>query len=750
MARDSSSSEPHRSETGRLAHLRFSTFIRRLWWVGVTYWTRPAMWGAVAVYAILVGIFLLGHVVDGSKTKLRSCYPQISFPSSAFRTKAQLDRVLERGDGGNVEFLKLNPILSDFWRTPDGQQAILSRRDPGFILATLKQLPNLQGLAWYWTSLWDTQLTPISHLRRLEYLSLAQTKFQPEQLQYLSNLKRLKVLDLSGCRFTGGLQHLTPLEGLHTLILSDFQNLNDAALADLRHLPQLRTLVLAPLTGQDPGRFVTDRGLESLKELPNLRTVYVRDSHPFVSIIQPLRTLLPHVTVRRMEYRQDRISTAFILFCASLLLSVLIAAHVFSQFSQASARLIPQFTVSHFGVPATVFTVGMVVHTILSLQVRATLWPAVTLSALSLGGPGVLFLAVFANYGALGRVHSVVRGGTGLALIIGLQSVVVSQERWVPWLDAYLIGDFPGITALLGAVCLAIAGASLWMCHRVALWAAEAGVIPPTTLLGFRLSTLQSSSGSGMIPTQEKGGKSFGLLARVVQGGYHGNRLWQRIRLWQAGSTFRAFHVVLMMMSVVGILLATDYWRYGRWSRTQTSPFDLSRFVFLGVVLLVTSVAAVIGSWRRRMLVLGFESVHPVTRETIRSDVFLAIAWDLMAMLPGLIVLGLLMLAAASSSEYNSFTWITTVLVSCAALGGVAYAVAVWCVLIRRTWPVVVVGSLIYVILIAACGVCGVWCVHEKASLDPIAVLAVAASFSLLSVLALRSAWRRWLQIELA
>ena len=88
------------------------------------------------------------------------------------------------------------------------------------------------------------------------------------------------------------------LPRMHALYLSSFEHLNDASVSELSVLPNLQTLVLAPVYATNPKTTVTEMGLKSLKSLPRLKTLYVGYHGKWTLPIDQLRELLPGVDVR--------------------------------------------------------------------------------------------------------------------------------------------------------------------------------------------------------------------------------------------------------------------------------------------------------------------------------------------------------------------------------------------------------------------------------------------------------------------
>ena len=87
------------------------------------------------------------------------------------------------------------------------------------------------------------------------------------------------------------------LPKLQTVYLNSFENLNDASVAELSVLPNLETLVLAADYLPNTEKAVSESGLQSLTNLPQLKTLYVVH-RKFMLPIDRLKELLPNVDVR--------------------------------------------------------------------------------------------------------------------------------------------------------------------------------------------------------------------------------------------------------------------------------------------------------------------------------------------------------------------------------------------------------------------------------------------------------------------
>ncbi len=123
-----------------------------------------------------------------------------------------------------------------------------------------------------------------------------------DEFRHLSGLLNLEQLDLSQLSFVDGMQHLATLPKLETLILSSFEHVNDASLAQLKRLPHLQTLVLAGVYADSPKAnpklVVTNAGLASLKELPSLQNLFIESHGKFTLPLETLQKMLPEVRVQ--------------------------------------------------------------------------------------------------------------------------------------------------------------------------------------------------------------------------------------------------------------------------------------------------------------------------------------------------------------------------------------------------------------------------------------------------------------------
>jgi len=257
-----------------------------------------------------IGVYLdkLQHVLHsglGMRTVIHLTSPRVEFPPSAVKEFAELQDIRKAGKQAEVQYLELGWMTEFLKRTtpPDANDK------PALSLLFLKEFKNLKGLNVNYLTLTEDELQEIGQCHLLTELSLSgieivepsgkKHRLQGSELRYLNGLTNLEVLDLSQSEFSGGLQDLAGLPRLHTLILSSFEHLNDASVAQLKELPHLRTLILAPVYMNGSKITITDAGLASLKELPSLQTLYVGYHGKWSMPIDKLRALLPAVAVKR-------------------------------------------------------------------------------------------------------------------------------------------------------------------------------------------------------------------------------------------------------------------------------------------------------------------------------------------------------------------------------------------------------------------------------------------------------------------
>jgi hypothetical protein len=238
------------------------------------------------------------------RTSIRSISPRVTFPKSATQRYDALQSIRKQGEQNKVHYIDLR-MMPEF--TKNDADIDSNVNSDTSIYKFLEEFRNLEGLNVQHLFLSESDLEVIGRCQSLKYLSLSgiqiteasggMHRLQGSELRHLSQLKNLQMLDLSQSHFSGGLQHLRELPKLKTLILSSFENLNNASIAQFKELPHLETLVLAAVYGENPETRVTEAGLASLKELPCLRTLYIDYHGEWTLPVEKLKSLLNGVSI---------------------------------------------------------------------------------------------------------------------------------------------------------------------------------------------------------------------------------------------------------------------------------------------------------------------------------------------------------------------------------------------------------------------------------------------------------------------
>ena len=239
-------------------------------------------------------------------TSVRTTSPRVTLPQSAVKDYKVLQTIRETGKQDEVRSIELQ-WMPEFMKRNASADSNADHETSRFKF--LEEFPHLEGLRVDGLLLTENDLKVIGQRTNLKKLSLSgiqiietsdrQHRLQGTNLRHLSQLTNLEMLDLSQSDFSGGLQHLGRLPQLNTLILSSFENVNDASIAQLKELPHLQTLVLASVYMNNSKTTVTDAGLASLQQLPSLRTLYVEFHGKWTMPVEKLQLLLPSVKVLR-------------------------------------------------------------------------------------------------------------------------------------------------------------------------------------------------------------------------------------------------------------------------------------------------------------------------------------------------------------------------------------------------------------------------------------------------------------------
>lgn len=164
-------------------------------------------------------------------------------------------------------------ITDDDFRGLEGMISLthLDATSTGITDRSLKQIATYTSLRTLRLNggISDGGIEQLKPLKRLEGLTLYQTRITNEGLIHLADFKSLRQLNLTNSEITDtGLKTLAGYSQLEDLNFEGCRNVTDAGLAHLAALKQLKKIDL-----QDTR--VTDEGMKSLSSLPQLREVQV-------------------------------------------------------------------------------------------------------------------------------------------------------------------------------------------------------------------------------------------------------------------------------------------------------------------------------------------------------------------------------------------------------------------------------------------------------------------------------------------
>jgi Leucine-rich repeat (LRR) protein len=134
-------------------------------------------------------------------------------------------------------------------------------------IAILKSLPLLERLNLSRCAITGNGIAPVASLKKLRELSLEATKVDDDGLRHISTLPNLRELNLWNTKITSaGLRHLTKLTNLESLEIES-EKITDESVAHLSSLTRLKELW--------PSREFSNRGLESVRKMEGLESLWL-------------------------------------------------------------------------------------------------------------------------------------------------------------------------------------------------------------------------------------------------------------------------------------------------------------------------------------------------------------------------------------------------------------------------------------------------------------------------------------------
>ncbi len=711
--------------------------LSQLYWVSVTYVRRPLFWAAAA---ILLAVVVYG-VSTGNHNKIRSSYPSFQVDGLQLHSYEEFQKLRDEGRLKEVRSFDFTSLLIDKSRhllrlneTIPVRAIHLDEINIQEFIKECDQATEIEQLVF--TSLFPdldpSWLSQFSKLRHFKTYSMSGKKPWVAQLKKLPELERLSI---TSCYSLEGLEQLARLEKFHTLEIDSIRQFSDNDLRIISQLPQLRTLILKPHQvatapkPNEPKNSITDAGLALLRDMPNLKTVYV---NPFA--LERVRSILPNKRVLRSTYSPIRVGNLTRVEFALALFFVVVYFQITGQSSLFLGRIAPRFTPSHWIVPIGILAVAIGLGTLCIATGKSQMLPALAVCLLVVAGMGWSISIVLSAEKKMGMT------GFAFALSLGLGplAVLATHEHYFPSeIDAFLLGDFPRICAvLIGIACLVMA---LILRHftQLPLRLAELGKTVPVSLSDIKTSAIANSQQSRQTHWPMK--IASGILDRRIACGFHGNQPAQRISLWHAAVSGMGRWQKVALTILFGLLAGgVPFWKRG--DPDTFFALALVAPLAVGVFWLFSSSLC----WHLRLKHFSHELLRPVSRRSLRSDFFRSLLGDLGASLLLTLPLTCIAYLLLKDVAVEITPWIPTL--GWLSLGGLALGMGVFAsiALIRRTWLAITAFALIYFLFFM---ILPFATIVDWEPL-PAELFRISLALGLLGVTMFVLAWRRFLQIE--
>jgi hypothetical protein len=159
----------------------------------------------------------------------------------------------------------------------------------------LQNFPGLRGFELFATDVTDRGLAQIEHCPEMHYLTLWQNKhITHEAMKSIKKLRRLHTFESYGTlNSDAGLVHLKELPQLRELFLIDFRPESGITDEGLVHVGEMKSLHLLSIHASS----VTDQGLIHLEKLPELEELYLSTTKVTPEGVKRLQSALPNAKV---------------------------------------------------------------------------------------------------------------------------------------------------------------------------------------------------------------------------------------------------------------------------------------------------------------------------------------------------------------------------------------------------------------------------------------------------------------------
>jgi len=708
----------------------------QLYWVGVTYVRRPLF--LVVTLALLAAVAYV--VSTNNDNRMRQSYPRFKATGLRVHSYEEFQKLRAEGRLQEIGSLSFMSLLGDkmrhLARAIEGVQGnavyideinaqeLIKECAPATEIVEIEFAGFLPDLDFGW-------LSQFQKLRHFEILSQPVNKPWVARLGQLAELERLSI---TSCQSLEGIGKLANLKKLQTLKLEGIKQFSDRDLREISRLPQLRTLILLPHSvaafpkPNEPKNSVTDAGLALLRDMPNLQTVYVNQF-----ALERVRSILPNKRVLRSNYSTSRVTNLGLLEFALTLLFAVVYFHLAGQASLFLGRIAPRFTASHLFVPAGIVTAAILLGTLCLSVGNSRMLPALSACLLVLASMDwwfLLFLGVRKKEGLVGALF-------GLSIGFGPYAMGLLLMYFAPEIDAFLLGDFPGICAavlILSSLTILVV---LRYLARLPLRMAESGRTTSVNLADIKASA--EANNKQNIQTHWPFKIVSNILDRQIARGFHGNQQSQRISLWNAATPGMGRRQKVFLTIAIGSWLGYVVVR----DRNDPDTYLVLALVaplFVGMLWLFGSSL----TWHFRLKHFAYELLRPVSRRSLRADFFCSLLGDLGVSLCMTLPLATITYFLYRNAVFEITPWIPSLCFFTG--GGLIFGTGVLAsiALIRKSWLAVTVLALIYFsgMMLPAFAASADW------ELTTAGLARVTVALGLLGIVALVFAWRRFLSIE--
>ncbi len=451
--------------------------------------TRPWVWMMLSFFpASLVFPWML-FMGQSRLPETKVAFPAFDAPDVVVSMSYELRELAKQNRWGTIESLHTRDFPSEMLISEDGQTQASAAMHAhpthspnmgGWQM--LDQMPQLKSLTMEPpNSLGPAGWKRIGQLTNLESLTLQNIgAVDPEALKTggtdlqsaLSHLTNLRLLNLDNA---GGRPDwkLPPLPKLEYVVLGYNVQLESTLETLAEHSPNLHTIALSGYQHMD----YSERMLAAIRKMPRLRHLYVVSSAKTKDLdetsrqLEFLRTRLPGIAVYRGEYSLGRLAICAFLMLQAMMASFLVWFQSGLTLSQPLAAVMPGHRRPHLFWPLTASLLAMVVF-VSGATYMGVYFPV----ALAIGCMAAMLMATILPGHDLSsewrRITSIVSTMDVLSLLTLLGVGGASPST----MDAFLLGDYPVLSALLMVWFLAAAAWKIVRTERLHRILAESGM----------------------------------------------------------------------------------------------------------------------------------------------------------------------------------------------------------------------------------------------------------------------------------